>query len=300
MENNDVEYDKELVLVVDDEEFVSEPTVEILRHLGFQAESANNGFDALGALKKKPYTILLTDIKMPEMDGLELIRRLKSEYPQVLAIAMTGYSRKYSYIDVINSGASDFINKPIRIEELEAKLKRTIIERNTKQKLRFLSITDSLTGLFNKRHFHARLREEIVRAERQNHPLALIFFDLDKFKQYNDTYGHLEGDNLLSKVGGIINTIIRQGVDSGYRYGGDEFAIILIDADENITQTIRKRIETFIIKECNLGVSVGYAQFSPGLSPEKFLAKADDRLYKAKAMKTEILEKPTSIKPSNA
>jgi len=284
---NNIEYDSEFVLVVDDEEFVSEPMVGMLRHLGFQSESVSNGYDALKALKEKPYTFLLTDIKMPGMNGLELIQRTKDEYPQVSTIAMTGFYKEYSYVDVVNSGASDFINKPFGIEELEAKIRRVIIDRNLKQELRRLSITDSLTGLYNQRHFYARLRNEVMRAERQKHPLALIFLDLDYFKQYNDTHGHLEGDKLLKKVGSIINTKIRQGVDSGYRYGGDEFAIILIDADSGITQAIRKRIETSIREECNLGVSAGYTQFSHGLSSEKFLKEADDRLYEAKAGKTE-------------
>jgi len=284
---NNIEYDNEFVLVVDDEEFVSEPIVGMLRHLGFQAESVRNGYDALKALKEKAYTFLLTDIKMPGMNGLELIQRTRDQYPQVSTITMTGFYKEYSYVDVVNSGASDFINKPFGIEELEAKIRRTIIERNLKQELRRLSITDSLTGLYNQRHFYTRLREEVLRAERQKHPLALIFLDLDNFKQYNDTHGHLGGDKLLQKVGSIINTNIRQGVDSGYRYGGDEFAIILIDADSDITQTIRERIETSIREECNLGVSTGYAQFSQGLSSEGFLTQADDRLYKAKARKKE-------------
>ena len=287
MDINNIEYDNEFVLVVDDEEFVSEPIVEMLKHLGFQAESVNNGYEAVKALKEKPCTFLLTDIKMPGMNGLELIQRTKDEYPQVTTIAMTGYYMDYSWVDVVNSGASDFINKPFGIEELEAKIRRVITERNLKQELRRLSITDSLTGLYNQRHFYARLRDEIIRAERQKHPLALIFLDLDDFKQYNDTRGHLAGDKLLQKVGSIINTKIRQGVDSIYRYGGDEFAIILIETDLDITKTIRERIETSIREECNLGVSIGYAQLSHGLSPEEFMREADNRLYEAKARKTE-------------
>jgi diguanylate cyclase (GGDEF)-like protein len=285
MDINDIEYESEFVLVVDDEEFVSGPIVEMLRHLGFQAESVTNGHDALKALEKKPYTFLLTDIKMPDMNGLELIERTKDAYPQVSTVAMTGYYKEYNYVEVVNSGASDFINKPFGIEELEAKIRRAIIERNIKQELSRLSITDSLTGLFNQRHFYSRLKDEVMRAERQKHPLALIFLDLDDFKVYNDTHGHLGGDKLLQNVGSIINAKIRQGVDSGYRYGGDEFAIILIDADAEIAQTIRKRIETSIREECNLGVSMGYAQFLHGMSPEAFLAEADDRLYEAKANK---------------
>ena len=288
MNINDIEYNNEFVLVVDDEEFVSEPIVGMLRHLGLQAESVSNGYEALKALKEEPYTFLLTDIKMPGMDGLELIQQTKDKYPHVSTIAMTGYSEEYSYVDVINSGATDFITKPFSIEELEAKIRRTIIERNIKQELKQCAITDSLTGLYNQGHFYTRLREEVIRAERQKNPLGLMLLDLDDFKQINDTHGHLEGDKLLQNVGNIINTKIRQGVDSSYRYGGDEFAIILIDADSDITQAIRKRIETSIREECNLGVSAGYAQFSDGLSPEEFMTEADNRLYEAKAQKTEI------------
>ena len=287
MDIKNIEYNSEFVLVVDDEEFVSESIVGMLRHLGFQAESVNNGSDALKALKEKPFTFLLTDIKMPGMNGLELIQKTKDAYPQVSTIAMTEYSKEYSYVDVVNSGASDFINKPFGIEELEAKIKRVIIERNCNPELKRLSITDSLTGLYNQRHFYTRLREEVLRAERQKHPLGLIFLDLDDFKQYNDTHGHLGGDKLLQEVASIINTKIRRNVDSGYRYGGDEFAIILIDADSDITQTVQKRIKASMLEECNLGISVGYAQYSHGLSPEEFMAEVDDRLYEAKAKKTE-------------
>ncbi len=271
--------------MVDDEEIISDPIVQMLRHLGFQAESASNGNDALKALKEKRYTFLLTDIKMPQMKGLELIRRARDECPHVLTIAMTGYPEDYSYVDVIEYGACDFITKPFQLPELEARIRRIIIERNTQQELKRLSTTDSLTGLYNQRHFHDRLWAEVERAERQTEPLGLIFLDLDDFKKYNDTHGHLEGDKLLEKVGSIINTKIRQGVDSGYRYGGDEFAIILIDADPDIIRAIRKRIETSINEECNLSVSIGSAKFTHGLGPEEFLTKADNRLYEAKAIK---------------
>ena len=290
MDINNINYDSEFVLVADDEEFVSEPIVEMLRHFGFQAKSVNNGNDALKVLKDKSFTFLLTDIKMPGMDGLELIQRTKNEFPLVSTIAMTGYSKEYSYIDVVNSGASDFINKPFGIEELEAKIKRAIIERNLKQELRRLSIRDSLTGLYNQRHFHNRLKTEIIRAERQNHPLALIFLNLDNFKQYNDTHGTAEGDKLLQKVGSILNIKTRQGVDSCYRYDGDEFAIILIETDLSITHSIRNRIETSIREECNLGSSVVYTQFSSGSSPEEFLTKTVDRLRIVKTSKKEKKE----------
>ena len=285
MDISDIEYHDEFVLVVDDEDFIREPIVEMLKRLGFQVDSASNGQIALKALREKPYTFLLTDIRMPKMDGLELIKTAERDCPHVSMIAMTGYTKDYKYIDVINAGATDFINKPFGIGELEAKIRRAIIERNTKDELNKLSITDSLTNLYNQRHFYAQLENEITRAERQNHPLGLILLDLDNFKNYNDTHGHLAGDELLQKVGEIINLKIRQGVDSGYRYGGDEFAIVLIDADESICQVIGERIEKGIEDECSLGASLGYAYFSKGMKFDEFVESADQQLYNSKKKK---------------
>lgn len=285
MNIDDINYSDEFVLVVDDEDYIREPIVEMLRRMGFRVDSAANGKHALEKLKEKPYTFLLTDMRMPEMDGLELIKSAERDYPNVSTIAMTGYSKEYDYVDVVNAGAADFINKPFGIEELEAKVRRAIIERNIKDELSKLSITDSLTGLYNQRHFYIRLKDEITRAERQKHPLGLILLDLDNFKKYNDTHGHLAGDELLQKVGEIVNLKIRQGVDSGYRYGGDEFAIILIDADERISKVIGQRMEQGIEEKCNLSASLGYAYFSEGMAMKAFVEAADKQLYKVKKQK---------------
>ena len=285
MNLKDIDYSQELILVVDDEQAVREPLVEMFEVLGFEAHAVASGHQALGALREKPYTFLLTDMKMPGMDGLELIARANKVAADVCIIAMTGYSKGYKYMDVINAGATDFINKPFGIEELEAKIRRAINERNVKRELSRLSITDALTGLYNQRHFYTRLREEILRAKRQKHSIALILLDLDDFKCYNDKYGHLAGDELLQKIGGIINAGIRQGVDSGYRYGGDEFAVILIDADIAIARDIAERIEAAIEKECRASASIGYAHFSEGMTTEELVAKADQYLYKFKGIK---------------
>jgi two-component system cell cycle response regulator len=278
-------YGEESILVVDDEADIRETLVQMLFHLGFKAEAASNGSEAMDLLQKGDYTFMITDMRMPGMDGLELIQSVQSAFPEVSIIAMTGYSRGYRYIDVINSGAKDFINKPFGIEELEAKVKRAVRERNALRELSRLSITDSLTGLFNQRHFYVRLKEEIVRAQRQKHPLALVLLDMDDFKTYNDTHGHLAGDELLQKVGRIINTCIRENVDSGYRYGGDEFAIILIDADPEVSRSIVKRVRTALASQCQVTASMGHASFSEGLKPENLVALADASLYAAKGQR---------------
>jgi two-component system, cell cycle response regulator len=285
MNIEDIRYSDESILVVDDEEFVREPIVAMLERLGFTAEAVGSGEEALDALARDKITFLLTDIRMPgSVDGLELIRRTKAQYPSVCAIAMTGHSKEFNYVEVINAGATDFVNKPFGIEELEAKIKRAIMERNTREELNRLSITDSLTGLCNQRHFYVRLKEEMARAARQKNDLALILLDLDGFKQFNDHSGHLAGDKLLQKVGETISTSIRQDVDSGYRYGGDEFAVILIDADASVAELMSSRIREGIENACGLTASAGYAVFSGSGTTEELVAEADRRLYECKEL----------------
>ena len=281
----DISYENEHVLVVDDEKIVREPISSMLRYLGFRVETAESGDEALLKLENSSYTFLLTDIRMPGIDGLELIRRVKNEHPDICAIAMTGYSEEYKYVETINAGATDFVNKPFGIEEIEAKFKRGIIERNIRQKLNRLSITDSLTGLYNQRHFYDRLNEETARAQRQNHQLALILLDLDDFKQCNDNFGHLAGDELLQKVGTVISSKMRQNVDSAYRYGGDEFAVMLIEAGSDVAKMMSARIKAGIQEECGLSTSSGFSVFKDGSSAEALIGEADRRLYADKAGK---------------
>lgn len=284
MEPQKIKYEDELILIVDDDDYLRETLEKLLEVLGFSTDSASNGEDALKMLGQKTYTLLLTDMKMPGMGGMELIEIVNQKF-DLNIVAMTGFSEGYKYVDVINAGASDFIKKPFGIEELEAKLKRILTERNLKRELSRLSITDSLTELYNQRHFYARLQEEVLRASRQKHSLSLILLDLDSFKDYNDTYGHLAGDEILRHVGQVINNSIRVGVDSGYRYGGDEFAIILIDADLNIAKGIGERIKKAFIDSKSVTVSIGYAKYTNDMSPKQLVAAADADLYKSKGQR---------------
>ena len=282
MNLNNIEYKDESILIVDDDEEINTVLEKILNSLGFSVRSVLGGEDALRFLNDMTFTFMLTDMRMPHMDGMELIKKVSDGFPDVSIIAMTGYSEGYRYIDVLNSGASDFIKKPFESDELEAKIRRIINERNLKQELNRLSITDALTGLFNQRHFYTRLKEEVLRANRQQNPLALILFDLDNFKAYNDTHGHLAGDEILRKAGALINESIREGVDSGYRYGGDEFAIILIDANMTIAKGIGNRVEASLLEKINIMASMGLTIFSEGMSYKDFVAETDKNLYRAK------------------
>jgi two-component system, cell cycle response regulator len=277
-----IDYTNENILIVDDDPYLRETLEKLLQKLGFPSNSVSNGMDALTEINKKDYTIILTDMKMPGMDGLDLIKKIVDGF-DVSTIAMTGYAEGYTYVDVINAGANDFIKKPFGLEELEAKIRRIITERNLRKELNRLSITDSLTELYNQRHFYDRLNDEVIRATRQRDSLSLILLDVNNFKIYNDKYGHLAGDDILKGAGKIIMSCIREGVDSGYRYGGDEFAIILIDADIDIAQDIALRICKAFEDKGRVTVSIGFARFSNGMSPTDLVLAADKDLYKSKS-----------------
>jgi two-component system cell cycle response regulator len=276
------EYHKENLLVVDDEIEVGKVVTELLSNLGFNADSENSGKNALQRIKNGKYTFLITDINMPEFDGIELIKKVREEKLDISIIAMTGYDKDYAYMDVINAGANDFIAKPFKIDEIEAKISRILIEKRIRDELAKLSITDNLTGLFNQRHFHNKLKEEVNRANRQNHPLSLILLDLDKFKEYNDTYGHLAGDKMLSKSGKIILSNIRENVDTAFRYGGDEFAIILVEANKEIVLNTSERLKKGFKEGDGVTASIGFATYSDEMSVSDLIALADKNLYESK------------------
>lgn len=285
--NKDFDYSEESILIVDDDASLRDVFENLLKALGFSTTSVDSGHNALILLDKKQYSFLLTDMKMPEMDGMELIKKVSSLNPDISIIAMTGFSEGYRYVDVINAGASDFIKKPFDLEELEAKIRRIINERNLRRELSRLSITDSLTGLYNQRHFYSRLKDETLRAKRQNLSLSLILLDLDNFKMYNDTHGHLAGDEAIKNAGRLIQQSIRKGVDSAYRYGGDEFAIILVGANLDIADEIVNRIGESFHSNGDITASVGHTLYSEEMSIKDFVAKADKNLYLAKSQRNE-------------
>lgn len=276
------DYKNETVLIVDDELEVGNVVKSLLMSLGFHADFVESAKSAMEQLRNGDYSFLVTDINMPDMNGIELIKMVSGENPEISIIAMTGYDKDYTYMDVINAGASDFIAKPFKIDEIEAKITRILIERNIKEKLAKLSITDNLTGLYNQRHFYNKLREEIERANRQKHNLSLILLDLNNFKVYNDKYGHLAGDMVLSKSGKIIQANIRDSVDTAFRYGGDEFAVILVEADESIVKNISDRLKSEFEEVSEVSASIGFSTYSSEMKMQDLINMADKRLYKEK------------------
>lgn len=146
-----------------------------------------------------------------------------------------------------------------------------------------LSITDNLTGLFNQRHFVKRIREETDRAHRLNYPLCLVIFDVDNFKHYNDLHGHLKGDQILRTIGDITQRSIRNGVDGAFRYGGDEFALILPYADPVMAENIVKRISIKVAQRTRgVTITYGVSHLADDISVDDLITSADGVMYEKK------------------
>ncbi len=230
------------MLSVDDDGELRELLHELISQMGHASVTAADGVDALEKMEEKHFDIVITDINMPRLNGVGLIKRIASDFSDTDVIAITGFQTEYNYTDIIALGASDFICKPINIDEFEAKIKRVVRERNMRFELRRLSTCDALTGLYNRRYLDENLQNEAIRASRQHYDLYLLLIDIDNFKIYNDKYGHQQGDRLLKELAQIISRSIRDNVDSGYRYGGDEFAATVLHANPQQALMVAERL----------------------------------------------------------
>jgi diguanylate cyclase (GGDEF)-like protein len=279
------------VLIVDDEPDTQDIIGRLLQFEGFDVFTASSGEEGVKRVEEEHPEVVLMDISLPGIDGNEALRRIGEIKPFPSVIMLTAYATVDNAIQALKEGASDFVKKPFENEHLIHVVRQSLEKYRTmrekerlEEEVRRLSITDDLTGLFNHRHFYKTLESELARLKRQRMPLSLLMFDVDQFKRYNDRYGHLEGDKVLRKIGEIVNHSIRSNVDSGYRYGGDEFAVLLIGASVDhalvIAERIRASIEGAGFQEVT--VSLGLTEFQDSFTLEDFVRSADEATYTAK------------------
>jgi len=293
------------VLIVEDDSASRTLLEKILTKAGYEFVSVENGRKALDLFNEKFFQIVLTDWVMPEMNGIELCKAIRSRvYPgYVFIILLTAKSSKANIITGLEAGADDYLTKPFNNTELVARLntgKRVLkLERDLKsahEKIRVLSITDPLTGSYNRGHLSQRLPHEINRAMRYGRALSLIMCDIDHFKEVNDTYGHLIGDEVLRQFVEQIKKSIRCDLDWLVRYGGEEFLIVLPETDLEGASRTAKRLHCDLSQRVieshgqhiRITASFGVTCFDPKTSPaeqisaEALINKADHYLYLAK------------------
>ena len=295
------------ILVVDDHEDNIEVLKVRLESWGYGTASCSNGAEALAYVEQSPPDLILLDVMMPEISGIEVARRIKgnSALPFIPIIMQTALDSTEDKVEGLEAGADDYITKPIDFAELKARLRSMLrikrlqeaLEEREKEllevneRLRFMSQTDALTGLDNRRHLNERIDEMFQHAQRLNEPFSLVMCDLDKFKSVNDTYGHQAGDEVLKQLAHILKDEARE-IDRVGRYGGEEFMLLLpgtvLDAAVTFAERVRKRIEahTFTFdggslkRTASFGVS-GWPHPTIGDS-DALVRTADDALYVAK------------------
>lgn len=424
----------EKILIVDDDITILEIFKTFLKDLSFAFVCTSSPKEGLSLLSKESFSLVIVDYLMPEMDGLQFLKKVKEKNIELEIIMMTGLQDVKNAIEALRLGAYDYILKPFSLEEIKISIKRALehrsliisqknheqelekriqeateqlkntnrelketkeyleqllntsvdgifilsptfqinyanrgalnildfkedeiknkhlstilagtkeeskyiqqmiyekeciqnyetefIRKNKKQvpvnisfsclkkekklihsilaifkdittqkdlenKLKEMSIKDSLTDLYNQRYFYDRLESEIERAKRQRHPLSLLLFDIDQFKTYNDCHGHLEGDKVLKAVGQIVKECTREHVDMGFRYGGDEFTVILPETDTTQALLVAERIRaSFEAKKFNkLTLSVGVISYKEKFTVRSFIRFADNCMYNAK------------------
>ncbi len=422
------------ILILDDEPGILEVLSQHLAGAGYECTSTTSPARALDLLRNERFSLLLTDLRMPEMDGLEVVQRARTIDPELSIVVVTALTEVTQAIQCMRLGAEDYVLKPFNLEDISRSVNRAVEKqravtesheyqerlrqrvdsateelervnqelRETKQYLENLlestvdgiitigkdetvefanggalamvgfrketflglpigrllaggedefiniqrllnqydylknyethiltqsggcipvnisfsrvddargkfastlaickditeqkrleqelmemSVKDSLTGLYNQRSFFERLENEVERAKRQKRPLSLLLFDIDKFKQYNDARGHLEGDKVLRGAGNAVLECTREHVDIGFRYGGDEFTVILPEAEEPQAFAIAERIrETFQKYHFDdLTLSIGCVFYKEEHTVRSFIEKADALMYEAK------------------
>ena len=278
------------ILVVDDDELVRKTLSVLVSSLGYHCQLASDGVEAIKVLKSAKCDLVLSDVIMPNMDGLELLKYIIRHHVETDVIIATGYNERTSYADVIRAGAIDFLKKPIDQAELEAKLARALRERSMVRKLEELSMCDGLTSLLNRRAFDLRFPREVERADRQSYPLFLAMIDVDNFKDYNDSYGHDSGDKVLIALSDIMREGTRNSVDLCFRLGGDEFAVLLpqttaTQATEIVQRILLKFVESdFGGTTLSIGIISCYRKKDVSATEDltHMLKRVDQAMYDAK------------------
>jgi diguanylate cyclase (GGDEF)-like protein len=289
------------VLVADDSAAIRRMVSHCLRHAGYRVTEAGDGSEALERFEAEPSAVVITDISMPGMGGLDLLARLRDHDPAPEVILLTGTHAEDAQVAVeaLRLGAHDYIKKdPRSLEAVVLAAARALDKFRLRQKnallvdeLRRQSLTDSLTGVGNRRAFDEALPRGVARARRSQLGLALVMLDLDRFKLINDTFGHRVGDEVLSSFAARLKSVVRLS-DSLFRFGGEEFALLLPEQNQAAAAAAGARlVEVTAASPFEVGphritvtCSAGVAELTSG-DPDSgtdLVARADGALYAAK------------------
>lgn len=284
------------ILAIDDSPEIHQLLKVRLKNLDIELTHAMNGSDGFTQARSDMPDLILLDVVMPDGSGFDVCQRLKAEpdTQNIPVIFITGASDVAQKVRGFDVGAVDYIQKPFDPAELQARVRAALRTKRYQDMLAQRAMIDGLTGLWNRTFLDQRMHEEVSAAQRYDRPLSLIFLDADRFKLLNDTYGHPFGDHVLQALGEVLHSNARTS-DWPCRYGGEEFAVILRETEQDgaliMAERIRQNIEELEMRTAgqavpvtaSIGVSSTELCMNPcDLSPEWLIKSADDAVYEAK------------------
>lgn len=286
---------KPSILIIDDEPFYIKVLAECLSSK-YNIMIACNAQQALLRLKVNIPDLILLDILMPDVSGYEICAELKKshEYKHIPVIFISTLGKVEDEVRGLELGAVDFLSKPFRLPLVKLRIKNHLQLQQQSELLKQLAHEDALTKIPNRRRFDDFLNREWLISARYQSNLSLLMIDIDFFKQYNDQYGHSQGDQCLIQVAETLSSLVMRRTDLLCRYGGEEFAVILPDSTPEtaleIAEKLRSGIEDLNIPHAasklydHLTISIGVATMTANneSQSEALLEKADNNLYQAK------------------
>ena len=292
------------ILLAEDDPVTRMLMTRFLKKAGYEVDAVSNGSEALDRMTKRYYPMLVTDWEMPEMDGVALCKAVRNLQMDgyVYALLLTARDSKEHIIAGLEAGADDYLIKPVHEPELIARLNagRRILNlehslRVANQRNRILSITDALTGTYNRRYLMEQLPRELERCRRYAYPLSVLMCDLDHFKQINDARGHAAGDEVLQQFAARAQKSIRSNSDWVSRYGGEEFVIVLPETPHEGAVAVAEKIRSVVSEtpfatrtgDITVTASFGVASTGPSgpditLKVDALIRCADEYMYRSK------------------
>ncbi|MDM8565442.1 diguanylate cyclase [Candidatus Halobeggiatoa sp. HSG11] len=284
---------KPLILIVDDNPQNLQVLGSMLKEHGYKPAAAQNGNKAIDFVQKKAPDLILLDIMMPGMDGIEVCRRFKAEEStkDIPIIFITALSEIKDKLKAFAIGGVDYITKPFITEEVLARINVHIKLREALEKIVRVSITDEMTGVFNRRFAYEILTKQIANTKRTKENFIICYVDIDNLKKINDTYGHAEGDLLINLVVESLKKITRDS-DYIFRMGGDEFLLIFpriqLHDFNNLINRIKQQLNKEEIHNQPIDFSFGFAEFDykqQHISADELINIADTGMYESKLQK---------------
>jgi diguanylate cyclase (GGDEF)-like protein len=300
------------VLIVDDDPLILRALQRELRDQPLRVEAESDPLAALDRMQPDRYAVVISDQQMPGMTGIELLARVRSLAPETVRVLLTGHADMETTVRAINEGEIHrFIQKPWqrndllrhvalaveRHEELRQRnaLSKLLLVKNDElsglnAELRRMAQCDPLTGLFNRGEFDLQLQRQIKLFGRDRQPFSLLMADIDDFKRINDTHGHPAGDEVIRTAAALLRRALREEVDSAYRYGGEEFAVLMRNttaangtvAAERILGMVRNASVPAAGTQLRFTLSLGLGQYGADETAQAFLGRVDGALYEAK------------------